>query len=257
MCIVVFYGTMECILAYLSSDDNNHRIATTPHRQIQVPMKKQNMKLLQVDSSIMQGDSVSRRLSAEVVAEWLSTHPSTIVESLDLATDAPNHFSADALGIRSGVQAEPTESQRYENEVSERLVSQFLDADVIVIGVPFYNFSIPTQLKAWVDRLAQAGRTFKYTEAGPVGLASGKTVILALSRGGVYSTSAAGNAMEHQESYLKVIFGFFGITDVRVIRAEGVAMGEEQKTAALSSASKSISAMIDTVSYEENNELAA
>lgn len=88
------------------------------------------------------------------------------MEYLDLAVDSPNHFSADAIGIKTGVQAQPTEAQRYENGVSARLVKQFLAADVIVIGAPFYNFSIPTQLKAWIDRLAQIGLTFKYTDKG-------------------------------------------------------------------------------------------
>lgn len=120
--------------------------------------------------------------------------------------------------------------------MSEKLVSQFLASDVVVIGTPFYNFSIPTQLKAWIDRLGQVGRTFKYTEKGPVGLAGGKTVIVALSRGGIYSTSEGGQAMEHQESYLKAVFGFFGITDVRVVRAEGVAMGDEARNNALATA---------------------
>ena len=112
-------------------------------------------------------------------------------------------------------------------------MSQFLAADVIVVGAPLYNFSIPSQLKAWIDRLAQAGRTFKYTDKGPVGLAGGKTVIVASTRGGIYSTSEGGQAMEHQESYLKVVFGFFGITDVRFVRAEGLAMGDAPKAAAL------------------------
>ena len=119
-------------------------------------------------------------------------------------------------------------------------MSQFLASDVIVIGAPFYNFSIPTQLKAWIDRLAQPGRTFQYTANGPEGLAKGKTVIVASTRGGVYSTSEGGQAMEHQESYLKVVFGFFGITDVRFVRAEGVAMGDDAKAAALDSAEQSI-----------------
>jgi FMN-dependent NADH-azoreductase len=107
---------------------------------------------------------------------------------------------------------------------------------VIVIGAPFYNFSIPTQLKAWIDRLAQPGRTFTYTDKGPTGLATGKTVIVASTRGGAYSTSEGGQAMEHQESYLKVVFGFFGVTDVRIVRAEGLAMGDAPKAAALSAA---------------------
>jgi FMN-dependent NADH-azoreductase len=134
------------------------------------------------------------------------------------------------------VQAQPTEAQLRENALSEKLVSQFLAADVIVIGTPFYNFSIPTQLKAWIDRLAQIGRTFKYTDKGPVGLAGGKTIIVASTRGGAYSTSEGGQAMEHQESYLKVIFGFFGVTDVRFVRAEGLAMGDEAKAKALAAA---------------------
>jgi len=194
------------------------------------------MKLLQVDSSVLGTNSVSRQLTAEVVAEWLRSHPNTTVEYLDLAVDAPNHFDADALGIKFGVQAAPTEAQRYENAVSERLVTQFLASEVVVIGAPLYNFSIPTQLKAWIDRLAQVGRTFKYTDNGAIGLATGKTVIVVSSRGGIYSTSEGGQAMEHQESYLKVIFGFFGITDLRFVRAEGTAMGEALKAAALRAA---------------------
>ncbi|MCC7058647.1 MAG: NAD(P)H-dependent oxidoreductase [Burkholderiaceae bacterium] len=198
------------------------------------------MKLLHVDSSVLGPDSVSRRLTADIVAEWRRNHAETRVEYLDLALDAPNHFSADALAIRVGQQAEPTPAQRHENAVSERLVSQFLAADVIVIGAPLYNFSIPTQLKAWIDRLGQAGRTFKYTAQGAVGLAGGKTVIVASSRGGIYSSSEAGQAMEHQESYLEVVFGFFGISDVRVVRAEGLAMGEEPRAAALAQARAAI-----------------
>ena len=129
-----------------------------------------------------------------------------------------------------------------ENAVSEQLVSQFLAADVVVIGAPFYNFSIPTQLKAWIDRIAQPGRTFQYTANGPEGLAKGKTVIIASTRGGVYSTSEGGRAMEHQESYLQTVLGFFGVTDVRFVRAEGVAMGGDAKALALDSASRDITA---------------
>jgi FMN-dependent NADH-azoreductase len=194
------------------------------------------MKLLHVDSSILGSYSVSRQLTAEIVAEWRKSRPDTTVEYLDLALNAPSHFGADAIAIKGVAQPEPTQAQRAENALSEQLVSQFLGADVIVIGAPFYNFSIPTQLKAWIDRLAQPGRTFTYNESGPVGLATGKTVIVASTRGGAYSTSEGGQAMEHQESYLKVVFGFFGVTDVRIVRAEGLAMGEAPKAAALSAA---------------------
>jgi len=194
------------------------------------------MKLLHIDSSILSANSTSRLLTAEIVAAWKAAHPDTTVEYLDLAANAPSHFGADALGIKTGVQAQPTEAQQRENALSEQLVSQFLASDVIVVGAPLYNFSVPTQLKAWIDRLAQIGRTFKYTDKGPVGLAGGKTVIVASTRGGIYSTSEGGQAMEHQESYLKVIFGFFGITDVRFVRAEGVAMGDEARGKALAAA---------------------
>ncbi|MBO9647167.1 MAG: FMN-dependent NADH-azoreductase [Variovorax sp.] len=215
------------------------------------------MKLLHVDSSVLGTNSVSRQLTAEIVAEWRKNHPHTKVDYLDLAVDTPNHFSADALGIKVGVQAEPTEAQRRENEVSERLVTQFLASDVIVIGAPLYNFTVPTQLKAWIDRLAQAGRTFKYTDKGPVGLAGGKTVIVASTRGGLYSTSEGGQAMEHQESYLKVIFGFFGITDVRFVRAEGIGMGDAAKAAAFTAARADIATATGKAANQDQATLAA
>ena len=213
------------------------------------------MKLLQVDASVLGTNSVSRQLTADIVAEWRRVHPDTTVDYLDLAVDTPNHFDANALGIKVGLQAEPTEAQKRENAVSEKLVSQFLAADVIVVGAPLYNFSIPTQLKAWIDRLAQIGRTFKYTDKGPVGLAGGKTVIVASSRGGIYSTSEGGQAAEHQESYLKVVFGFFGITDVRIVRAEGVAMGDAAKAAALTAARADIA--VATTGKAANQDQAA
>jgi len=194
-------------------------------------------KLLHIDSSILGTNSVSRQLTAQIVASWRAAHPATEVSYLDLAVDTPSHLSVESLGFRlpAGA-ADLSDAQQRENAVSEALVAQFLAADVVVIGAPLYNFSIPSQLKAWIDRVAQAGRTFKYTDKGPVGLAGGKTIIVASTRGGMYSTSDAGNAMEHQESYLKTVFGFFGVTDVRFVRAEGLAMGEAGKAAALASA---------------------
>ena len=197
------------------------------------------MKLLHIDSSITGEQSVSRQLTAQTVKAWQASHPGTEVEHLDLALQTPPHLSADALGFRTG-QAAATEAQRQENALSEKLVSQFLAADVVVIGAPMYNFTIPSQLKAWIDRVAQAGRTFAYTEQGPKGLAGGKTVIVALTRGGIYSNSEAGQATEHQESYLRAIMGFFGITDVRFVYAEGVAMGPDAKSKALATAQEHI-----------------
>jgi FMN-dependent NADH-azoreductase len=216
------------------------------------------MKLLHIDSSPLGGNSVSRQLTQRIVAQWRATHPGTVVEYLDLAADAPSHLSVDSLGFRLGPNAEGlSEVQRRENEISEKLVSQFIAADVIVVGAPMYNFSVPTQLKAWVDRVAQVGRTFKYTEKGPQGLASGKTVIVASSRGGVYSTNPALAGLDHQESYLKTVFGFFGITDIQFVRAEGVAMGDAAKTQALSAADMVIRSLSAAPANEPEEALVA
>ena len=209
------------------------------------------MKLLHIDSSILAANSVSRALTAQIAAKWQASHPGTTVDYLDLATHSPSHLSVDSLGFRMPPgAAELSDVQKSENAISEALVSQFLAADVIVIGAPLYNFSIPSQLKAWIDRVAQVGRTFKYTEKGPQGLAGGKTVIVASTRGGVYSTSEGGRAMEHQESYLQTVFGFFGITDVRFVRAEGLSMGDAAKTQALEAAALEIRAVALTAANE-------
>src|SRR3546814_10161640 len=118
------------------------------------------MKLLHVDSSINGAKSVSRQLTQDVVAQWLADAPDTQVDYLDLAVDTPSHFSQDAMGFRLPPSSEAlTDAQRSENALSEALVTQFLAADVIVVGAPLYNFSIPTQLKAWIDRLADRKST--------------------------------------------------------------------------------------------------
>jgi FMN-dependent NADH-azoreductase len=216
------------------------------------------MKLLHIDSSPLGGNSVSRELTQRIVAQWRAAHPHTKVEHLDLAQDAPGHLNADSLGFRLGVNAEGlSDVQRKENELSEKLVSQFLAADVVVIGAPMYNFSVPSQLKAWIDRVAQAGRTFKYTEKGPQGLAGGKTVIVASTRGGMYSTNPAMAALDHQESYLRTVLGFFGVTDVRFVRAEGVAMGDAAKKTALDLADIAIKTAVAEAVNDEATALVA
>ena len=212
------------------------------------------MKLLHIDSSPLGAASVSRVLSRKTVAEWIASHPAATVEYLDLATDAPSHLDMESLGFRLAIDApQLTSAQKRENAVSERLVSQFLAADVVVIGAPMYNFTIPSQLKAWIDRIAQAGRTFRYTSAGPEGLATGKTVIVVSTRGGMYA-GTPGEVMDHQESYLKTVFGFLGITDVRFVRAEGLSMGDQARAAAMAAVEVEISARFGRA---ENEALAA
>jgi FMN-dependent NADH-azoreductase len=223
---------------------HNHLLGPIPAAQ----STGEAMKLLHVDSSPLGTNSVSRELTRRIVAQWQSAHAGTTVDHLDLAADAPSHLDGDSLGFRLGLDAASlTEAQKRENAVSERLVSQFLAADVVVIGAPMYNFSIPSQLKAWIDRIAQVGRTFKYTETGPVGLAGGKTVIVASTRGGAYSGAPH---MDHQESYLRTVLGFLGITDVRFVRAEGMAMGDTAKAAGLASAEGDIHAHVTEAANE-------
>ena len=201
------------------------------------------MRILHIDSSITGTNSVSRELTAAVVENLKQANPEAQVDYLDLAVNAPSHLSPVSIGFRTGQQAS-TEAERQENAISEALVSQFLAADVIVMGAPFYNFTIPSQLKAWFDRVAQAGRTFQYTATGPQGLAGGKKVIVASTRGGMYSTSEIGQALEHQESYVKVMFNFMGVTDVSYVRAEGIGMGPEARAKALETAHASIDALV-------------
>lgn len=200
------------------------------------------MKLLHIDSSITGSDSVTRRLSRDIVAQQRAARPDLQVEYLDLVAQGPRPLSPNALGFRIPASDDTlTEIQRLENDISEALVSQLIEADIVVIGAPMYNFTIPAQLKSWLDRVAQAGRTFKYTESGSVGLLGDKTVILALSRGGIYSTNPG---MEHQESYLKSIFGFMGVSDIRVVRAEGMNMGPEHRERGLAQAQEDIEALM-------------
>lgn len=176
------------------------------------------MKLLHIDSSILGANSVSRDLSRAIVAKQCQHHEGLEIFYRDLATHPLQHLSGAHLAASGGDTPDPG------IDVAEGLAAleEFLSADIVVMGVPMYNFGVPTQFKAWIDRIAIPGKTFRYTEQGPEGLAGAKKVIVASSRGGAY-TDATTAFMDHQESYLRVILGFFGITDVTFIRAENVA----------------------------------
>lgn len=193
------------------------------------------MKLLHVDSSILGPASVSRQLSAAIVAAEQAAIPGLEVVRLDLATQALGHLTGRHLAAAQGAAAE-TPALADDLAAGNDALESFLAADIIVVGAPMYNFSIPSQLKAWIDRLAVAGRTFRYTENGPQGLAGGKRVIVASSRGGFYGAETALAALDHQENYLRGVFGFFGIPDVTFIRAEGLALGETQRNQAIAAA---------------------
>ena len=193
------------------------------------------MKLLHIDSSILGANSVSRAISAAAVARLRAVHDGVEVHRRDLAASPIHHLSGAYL---AGQQADVQHDQAMQEDLSlgGAVLAEFLAADIVVAGVPMYNFTIPSQFKAWVDRVMVAGRTFHYTATGPVGLAGGKRVILALSRGGFYGPGAPAALFEHQESYLRAAFGFMGLPDVEVILAEGIATGAEQREKALDAA---------------------
>lgn len=193
------------------------------------------MKLLQIDSSILGENSVSRQLSAGLVARLREEHPDLEVVSRDLAAHPLPHVSPGHLAGDPALQAELDESGR--------VLAEFLAADVVVVGAPMYNFTIPSQLKTWIDRLVVAGTTFRYGENGPEGLVKGKRVIVASSRGGVYSPGSPAAGVDFQETYLRAVFGFLGITDVEFVRAEGVAMGPDARQTALDAAGRQIEAL--------------
>lgn len=185
------------------------------------------MKLLHIDSSIQGAGSASRELTREIVARWVAERPDTEVTHVDLAAQELPHLSQKSL-----VRADELEAAR-----NAEALEQFLAADAIVIGAPVYNFTIPSQLKAWIDRITVAGKTFRYTESGPQGLAGGKQVIVAVARGGVRAPDASG---EFGEPYLKFLFAFLGIDNVRFVRAEGLAISPQQRAASLSAARAAI-----------------
>jgi len=198
------------------------------------------MKLLHVDSSILGAGSVSRTLSAGIVEQLARAMPGLEITYRDLGTDPVPHLSGGYLAAGSAEPAALDPALQQDLTLGSEVLAEFLAADIVVIGAPMYNFTISSQLKAWIDRLAVAGKTFRYTADGPVGLAGDKRVIVASSRGGIYSEGSALAAIDHQEPYLRVIFGFFGITDIRFVRAEGVAMGDAHRTRSIDGARREI-----------------
>ena len=183
------------------------------------------MKLLHIDSSILGDNSASRQLSAGVVKAWQAAEPGVEVTYRDLASDGISHFSGLTLGAL-GTAAELRDAvQQHEAELSASSLAEFIAADAVVIGAPMYNFSVPSQLKAWIDRIAVAGQTFRYTEAGPEGLCGGKKLIIVSTAGGLHAGQASNVG---HEDYLKLVFGFLGITDIEFVRAQGLAYRDAQ-----------------------------
>ena len=193
------------------------------------------MKILHIDSSVTGAQSVSRPLSKEAAAK-LATTPGSTVTYRDLVDDPLNHYTA-VLRIHGATPELHTPAQKAELAMGETILAEFLASDTIVIGAPMYNFSIPSQLKAWIDLIVVAGKTFSYGAGGAKGLCGDKKVIIISSRGGKYGEVSP---MDFQEGYLKTILGFIGVTDITIIRAEGIGYGPEVAKTAIESAKAQI-----------------
>lgn len=182
--------------------------------------------LLHINSSVRNAGSVSRTLTAEFIEQWKAVHPADKIVERDLAANTVPHLTEQTMGAFFTPAEQRSAEQASAVKLSDQLVAELMAADVIVIGAPMYNFSVSSALKAWIDHVARAGVTFKYTESGPVGLLTGKKVYVFTSRGGVYSQGPA-KSMDFHETYLRGVLGFIGLTDVVFVHTEGLALGEE------------------------------
>jgi FMN-dependent NADH-azoreductase len=201
------------------------------------------MKLLHIDSSVLGANSASRQLTAAVAERLLALHPGLEVTYHDLAAAPPLHLSPAHVGAWFG--HAPTDAAVLADIAkTDHYIPELTAADFIVIGAPMYNFGIPSQLKAWIDRVVINGKTFKYGESGaPMGLVpAGKKVFLVSARGGLYTPGNPAAPFEHQESHVMAVLNFIGLTDITVIRAEGLAM-PGQKEPSLEAALGQIAAL--------------
>jgi FMN-dependent NADH-azoreductase len=200
--------------------------------------------ILHIDSSPLGERSVSRKLTAKVLAELRAKDAHSKIITRDIGTHPLPHLSGEVIGAFFTPPDQRDAAVSNAIRLSDEAVDELLSADIIVIGAPMYNFAVPTQLKAWIDRSLVAGRTFHYTATGPEGLLpKGKKVIVASSRGGFYGPDSPIAAFDHQETYLTQALGFIGLTDLTIVRAEGIAVSPDSKEAALASARQSISAL--------------
>lgn len=190
------------------------------------------MNILHIDSSILEDQSVSRKLSAAIVSKLTALTPAARVAYRDLNREPlPQLTTANAAALNPAAPADSDEVRAL-----NAALEQVLAADTIVIGAPMYNFSVPAPLKAWLDALAVPGKTFSYDTGAPQGLLGAKRVIVASSRGGVYAPDTPMAALEHHENYLRAFFGFLGVTRLEFVRAEGVRLGPEQAERAVAGA---------------------
>jgi FMN-dependent NADH-azoreductase len=192
------------------------------------------MKLLHIDSSVLGPHSVSRQVSAAIVDRLRQGTPSLEIVYRDLTSTPLAHLSGPHLAATQG--AEPEPALLLDLAAGQTVLDEFLAADIVVLGAPMYNFTIPSQLKAWIDRILVAGKTFKYDAQGVHGLSGNKRVIVAISRGGFYGAGTPAAVGEHLETYLRWVFGFIGVNNPEFISADGIQVGPEHREKALAGA---------------------
>ena len=202
--------------------------------------------ILLVTSSAAGAQSRTRQVSDRVVQAILAREPGSRVVVRDVAREPLPHLDDTFLAGMGRAESERTTLQAEALERSDALIDELAAADVVVIAAPMYNFGVPSALKAWIDHVARAGRTFRYTANGPEGLLKGKRAVLVLSRGGVY-TKGPMLRLEFQESYLRGVLGFLGIDDVRSIHIEGVAFGADVAEAAVNRALLQADSIVDDI----------
>lgn len=196
--------------------------------------------ILYIKSSLFANQSVSNQLADEFIHELKSQDPGSIVTTLDLARDPLPHLSAEEFNAWTAAESERTESQRHMVSRSDVLLEQLFAHDTLVLAVPMYNLGIPSALKAWLDRVARAGKTFRYSAEGPVGLINGMKAYLIFARGGLYRNTP----LDTQTGYLKNILGLMGIRDVETLYAEGLNMGEGARAASFNHAREAIQSLL-------------
>ena len=197
------------------------------------------MKLLHIDSSVLGPHSVSRQVSAAIVDRLRQATPGLDVSYRDLTASPLAHLTGSHLAAGQGAVPEPL--LRDDIAAGQAMLDEFLAADIVVLGAPMYNFTIPSQLKAWIDRIVVAGKTFKYSAQGVEGLAGNKRVIVAISRGGYYGADTPMAVAEHLETYLRWVFGFIGVKNVEFISADGIQVGPDHREKAVAGALKATS----------------
>jgi FMN-dependent NADH-azoreductase len=185
------------------------------------------MKILQIKSSVFNGNGQSSRLADKFVAQLRDQHPEAQLTQRDLVADPVPHLDGARAGAFFAKPEERSAEQRAVIAYSDALIEELRSADVLVLGLPMYNFGVPSQLKAWFDHLARAGVTFKYTEKGAVGLLTGKKAYVFATRGGVYGDD------DSQTRFVRQFLGFIGIADVEFVYAEGLAISPESRNNSL------------------------